>query len=343
MNLPTSLSAIAQLARAADPRPGDEPVSGDEVTVVTAFFDIGRGAWQQRFKRSADDYFAMFARLAKLRNPMIVFTEPRFAERVLELRRANGLEERTSVVTIANLFECGPVAPVKDAIERRMSALFRRWVLKPESPEYREPCYVLVNALKAAYVCTAIEFGLVATPQVAWIDFGYCRDDKRFDPATTWRFDAGGKINLFHMLELDDTPIYRVVRYGAVYFQGCHIVGPADAWPAFAREMSFCLSALLASDLVDDDQTLLLMAWRANPDRYRIHAVSSADWFVIFRRFYPGAPPETVKLKPGPPLLLESPLMEEIRHALKHVEKQFKRTFKRPRQIYKRLRSSLRR
>ncbi len=341
MNLPTSLEPIAQVAwpDASAPRPAPPAAAGDDIAIVTAFFDIGRGQWREsgsrdsRFRRTVDDYFAMFARLAKLKNPMVVFTEPHLVARALELRRANGLEDRTAIVAIANLFESDLVAPVKAAVERRMSELFRHWVVNPDSPEYRESRYILVNALKSAFVCTAVDLGLVGAPQAAWIDFGYCRDDQRFDPAEPWRFDAGGKINLFHMLALDDAPIYRVVRSGAVYFQGCHIVGPTQAWPALAAEMSFGLAALLACDLIDDDQTLLLMAWRKSPESYRIHAIDSTDWFVVFRRFRAGAPIDTVGVRAGPRVRIESPLREELRLALKQAEKWLKRKLKRLRRI----------
>ncbi|MBV8473431.1 MAG: hypothetical protein JO107_03315, partial [Hyphomicrobiales bacterium] len=218
LELPLSLEPIAKVVWPVAPRPPAPAPAADDITIVTAFFDIGRGDWRDgadpgaRFRRSVDDYFAMFARLAKLKNQMIVFTEPRLAARALELRRANGLEDRTIVVALADLFDCDLVAPVQAAVERRMSDLFRHWVTKPESPEYREPRYVLVNALKSAFVATALNLGLVEAPQVAWIDFGYCRDDNRFDPAEPWRFDAGGKMNLFHIVALDDAPITRVVR-----------------------------------------------------------------------------------------------------------------------------------
>lgn len=327
LTLPENLAVIAELfwpdgRRARRPT----PPAPDDITVVTAFFDIGRGEWlERRFARSVEDYFAMFARLAKLKNQMIVFTEPRLAARALALRRDNGLEDRTIVVTIEDLFDSPLIAPLGAAIERRMTDLFRHWTIKPESPEYREPRYVLVNALKSAFVCTAIHLGLVEAPQAAWIDFGYCRDDARFDPDQPWRFEAGGKINLFHIAALDDAPITRVVRYGAVYFQGCHIVGPVSAWPALAGEIAFSLAALLACDLVDDDQTLLLMAWRKSPQTYRIHAVDSSDWFIVFRRFRAGAPLETLRLRSGPRVRVEPTLREELRIALKRWERRLKR------------------
>ena len=203
-----------------------------------------------------------------------------YAARVLALRRNFGLERQTSVVTIEKLFDQPLLEGIAAETKKRMTPRFRRWVLHPEFPEYREPLYVLVNALKAAFVNTAIDLDLVHTAQSAWVDFGYCHDDERFDPGESWRFDAGDRMNLFYLTELDELPIYRIVRYGTVYFQGCHVVGPTSAWRSFAKEIARAHDALLGSDLVDDDQTLMLMAWRRDPTQYRIHGVTSDDWRV---------------------------------------------------------------
>ena len=334
MDLPTSLAPLSEVfwrghspAIAADTSP-------HAITVVTAFFDLGRAQWRapdaspSPFQRGVDRYFERFAHLAKLENDMVVFVAPDHAARVLAIRREAGLAERTTIVTIAGLFDREPIATVETETRKRMTRRFQRWVLQPQMPEYREPRYILINALKAAFVGAALDLGLVRDSQTAWIDFGYCGDDKRFDAAKPWRFDAGDKMNLFHITALDILPIYRVVRYGTVYFQGCHIVGPNAAWPAFAREMSFCLAALLAVDLIDDDQTLQLMAWRRNPGAYRIHGVSPKDWRIIFKRFNLDVPLENVEPPKARRAREESTMREELRIQMKRWEWWFKKTFR---------------
>jgi hypothetical protein len=200
--------------------------------------------------------------------------------------------------------------------------------LHPDAPEYREPRYVLVNALKSAFVNAAADLGVIEAAQVAWVDFGYCQDDTPFDRTRPWRFDAGDRINLFHVAALDSQPITRVVRRGDVYFQGCHIVGPTGAWRAFAREIADALEALLACDLIDDDQTMLLMAWRRDPARYRVHGVAPSDWRVLFRRFNVETPLESVAPPPLRNAPAGTPFGEEFKLEMKRWERRV-RTWRR--------------
>ena len=41
----------------------------------------------------------------------------------------------------------------------------------------------------------------------------------------------------------------------------------------------------LKNDLVDDDQTLLLMSYLQKPELFELHPVSKSDWFVAFKEF----------------------------------------------------------
>ncbi|HTY48656.1 MAG TPA: WlaTC/HtrL family glycosyltransferase [Steroidobacteraceae bacterium] len=271
----------------------------DDVTLITAFFDIGRGAWGARgrraFARGVEDYLGYFANLAKIRNRMVVFVDEHLAPEVLRLRREAGNEAATIIYTHPDLLGDAVLAPLRQLIAARMTPLFSRFVWRPDAPEYRSPQYVLVNVLKAPLVCAAIALGDV-TAQAAWIDFGYCRDARRFDPAQPWRFQANGRMNLFHLYPLDERPVFEVVRRGYVYFMGGSIIGPAQCWPAFRGELDSALRSLTECGLIDDDQTLLLMAWRRNPQSYLVHPVHPSDWFVLFRRFGSAAVPEAVTL-----------------------------------------------
>ena len=319
MLVPEDLSAIC--TRYWPPQnqplqPPATPPAQDDISIVTGFFDIGRSDWKVRggadsspYRRTTDRYFEYFANLAKIKNQLVIFTQPDFAERILELRREAGLENKTVIFTIADLFETPEIAPAKKAIAQRMTDAFRYIVYRPDCPEYNEPNYVLLTRLKFSFVGTAINAGVIEAPQIAWIDFGYCRDNQRFDPAMPWQFDAQGKMNLFHLHPLDDTPLFHTIRTGDVYFIGGSIVGPKDAWLPFTREIDLSLTQLLACDLIDDEQTLMLMAWRRAPANYITRAIYPGDWFVVFRNFNSAKPvaPVTLPWKHGkaPTSLLE--------------------------------------
>jgi Bacterial protein of unknown function (HtrL_YibB) len=64
-----------------------------EVSIVSAFFDIGRGDWQGEVSgtpipawqaRSTETYLTWFNNLARLRNQMVIFTDESFAQIILD-------------------------------------------------------------------------------------------------------------------------------------------------------------------------------------------------------------------------------------------------------------------
>jgi protein YibB len=256
-----------------------------EVSIVTAFFDIGRGNWRG-FVRSNEQYLEWFKNLARLKNEMVIFTEQKFVNAILDIRTKNGLGSITTVISCDHLFgPNGQLVETNRLLGRAMRPELHAFVRDPGCPEYWNADYVLLNLLKTVFVSIATKLGLNANQQIAWIDFGYCRDAQRFDPNIPWQFDCGGRMNIFHIREPDDRPIFDIVRTGDVYFQGCHIVGPAECWHHLSRLVDDAMASLLACGLVDDDQTVLLMAYRRAPDLFKIHAVDPSDWFVLFRNF----------------------------------------------------------
>jgi protein YibB len=269
--------------------------SPDDVSIVSAFFDIGRADWSGEVngvpipawqKRSTETYLARFDNLARLRNQMVIFTEERFAEAILEIRRKHGLEELTTILVCDDLLgENGQLADLYRSIERTMGSALHGLVHNPGYPEFWHPDYVLLMSLKPAFVCAALDLGLISHAQVAWVDFGYCRDDQRFDPAVPWRFDCRGRMNIFYVQAPDDRPIFDVIRSGAQYFQGCHLVGPAECWPRFRELMDEAWASLLACGLVHHDEPSILMAYRQAPELFLPHAVDPSDWFVLFQKF----------------------------------------------------------
>ena len=78
-----------------------------DITVVTAFFDIGRGEIKKEesknLKRSPEIYFSYFNFLAELDNDMVIFTE----EKYKELNKSNKKVKYSyfmNIFTISNMF-----------------------------------------------------------------------------------------------------------------------------------------------------------------------------------------------------------------------------------------------
>jgi hypothetical protein len=65
----------------------------NDITIVTAFFDIGRGDWTpdkglpHYLHRTNKTYFDRFSHMAKLDNPMVVYTSKEFINDIKFIRQ----------------------------------------------------------------------------------------------------------------------------------------------------------------------------------------------------------------------------------------------------------------
>ena len=266
------------------------------ITVVTAFFDIGRGNWvgvanghemPAFLQRTTDTYFERFTRLAKLQNPLVVHTTGDYRDRVLAIREECAPGVATTVVVHDDFFTSEVNASLLAGIESAMAPT-SSFALNPAMPEYWNARYVLLNIHKAWFVTQSLMKGRVdSQASVAWIDFGYCRDDHRFPPGFSWKHDFGDKINLFNIRSLDDRPLVDLIRTGDVYIQGCHIVAPGHRWDMLWELVQTVTHDMLGDRLIDDDQTILLGAYRAKPSEFHVNFVDDRKdgWFVVFKEW----------------------------------------------------------
>lgn len=260
----------------------------DMVTIVTAFMDIGRSDWvgvrngssvPDYIQRDTDTYFHRFEKLSKVKNPIVVFAHSRDFERLKKIR------EDLYLVAIDTVFEDHNhlIQNIKNV---QSDVRFVSFVDKPASPEYWSPEYVTINLMKSFFVNYAVEQKIAESETYAWIDFGYVREDTFCPPGLEWQFNTDGKINLFAIAPINmSRPIFDIVKTGDVYIQGCHIVAPKKEWAVLKELVVTNLTKLFGVGLIDDDQTLLLMAYRAMPDKFKINNVAPSDWFVIFKDF----------------------------------------------------------
>ena len=77
-----------------------------EITLVTDFFDIGRGnETNQVLRKDAEKYLNAFKHWARIQNKLIVYTDSKSAKKVMEIRESFGRGEQTVIIEIDNLFD----------------------------------------------------------------------------------------------------------------------------------------------------------------------------------------------------------------------------------------------
>ena len=260
-----------------------------DITIVTAFFDIGRGDWTpdkglpHYLQRNVDNYLENFGRLAKLENDMVVFTSNDLLDRVKELRG----DRPTNIITLDYEQSFTKLRNEVTRVQNDPEYIKKINPSQLKNPEYWSADYVVVNALKSSFVTQAINRNIIKTELVAWIDFGYCRDDSVLNGVTNWKYDFDeNKIHLFNFKEyVEGIVMLDVIANNDVYISGGCIVAGRKLWPALEALVHHSIGELLKNDLIDDDQTLLLMSYLFRQDLFELHPVSKSDWFFAFRQF----------------------------------------------------------
>ncbi|ETT08246.1 protein YibB [Providencia alcalifaciens] len=261
-------------------------------TIVTAFFDIGRGNWNSshghldHLERTTDTYFNYFSQLAKLDNNIVVFTSSDFKERILKIRK--GKPTQVIVLDINKKFK----HIIKKISVIQHSHSFKERINSEQlaNPEYWCPEYVLLTNLKTYFVNKAVQLGLVRNELISWIDFGYVRNNKTRYGIKKWNYPFDReKMHFFSIRDgLDLTNHNLIMKYlieNHTYIIGGVIVGTKEQWARLYKLTLNVQHDLLSSGIIDDDQGVFLVCANKKPDLVKIHFLGYMKWFSMFKLF----------------------------------------------------------
>jgi len=261
------------------------------ISIVTAFFDIGRGDWSMDkghphyLHRTTDTYIERFTHLTKLKNEIIVITSPDIAEKLKKV------SDRIKVIEYDPFTEFSDVS--KKIVSIHNNEAYKRMIEPSQikNPEYWSEKYVLVNLLKSTFVNLAIDKGLVTNDTVAWLDFGYCRSEQTLPKSLEWCYDFDPeKIHLFSYKDLKPNVSFKqVVVTNDVHILGAKMVADKKLWPFMRTKMFEAFEQLYSEGLTDDDQSMMLMCATQYPNLFQQHRIPDhqfgLDAFVIFKNF----------------------------------------------------------
>lgn len=295
-----------------------------EITIVTAFFDIGRENWQG-FKRDNNKYVEYFKFWARMRNKIVIYTDKDTAQQVVQIRDSFGLADRTKVVVIDDIIalDSEVYLCMEKVLSNEQTIKFRN---KPSNPESYNALYNYVVYLKPYFVADAVNRGLVSG-MIAWVDFGYNHGGSFYlnplDFDFLWQYDFSSKIHVFAVDPLDDTPVFEIVRSMKTYIAGGVIIAQDELWKVLAALFRESLFNLASCGMVDDDQTLLIMAYRVRSEIFEIHPIE--DFFCPFKDFG-GSHLTSVRLRKSKKtrkiakrFLLDREYLQAIKYYLKYV------------------------
>lgn len=254
----------------------------DETTIVTAFFPIQREKWRG-FERGDLKYLEYFKFWACIKNDLIIYTTPEYEKAVLDIRKSYG-RDNTKVIVIKKIedidkeiFEC-----IKKVSENELSTQFH---INSTFPESWNPYYNYVVILKEWCVQDAVKNNPKLN-YIVWIDFGFNHGGEYYTNSGDFDFELKidnlkhGKIHLFTINDIDYLPVFETVRRMDSFIQGNFICGEASLWNQLWNIMRENIIALGKVGLMDDDQTILLMAYYQEPELFELHKTNR--WFDEF-------------------------------------------------------------
>lgn len=258
-----------------------------DITIVTAYFDIGRGnILDKNFSRSNDTYFEYFSHLAKLENDMVIFTSLEFVEKVKTIR----YDKPTKIVVFDFNHKLNYVRKQIARIQQDEQFILKVRADLRNNIEYWSENYVLINNLKTYFVNKAIKENLVKNDLVAWIDFGYVRSLDTLNNIKKWQYEFDGQyVNLFTLYKSKNIQKYEDVMdfifNNQIFVIGGGIVANQKSWQKFLKLLFSSQKQLLKSNIIDDDQGVYIMCLYKNPKLFKLNYLGKEQWFTLFKKY----------------------------------------------------------
>lgn len=255
-----------------------------DTLLVSAFFDIGRGESNiSGMKRSNKKYFEYFSVWARMKNILVVYTQSEFVEDIIRIREKFGLKEKTKVYTIDDISSIEPEILYKmNRVERLGEWKNFRMYTNAMSNQALYDYVMLIKYWCMADATKRLEF----KGNVAWMDFGFnhgneCYIDKNdFDFLWEPKLEKG--IHLFVKKNPDKNNIMGTLLLQSDCVMGSPVILYSDRCELLWNYCKEAMNALLLMEAIDDDQQLLLMAYKAHKEEFIIHY---SDWFLPLKEY----------------------------------------------------------
>lgn len=261
------------------------------VTIVTAFFDIGRSNWVQEdgqpgyLQRSTDKYFQYFETLAKLDNSIVVYTSADNVEKIQQIRAG----KKTHIIDI-NFQE--KFKDCRNSIQEILDNEDFRSKINPEqlkNPEYWSADYVLINNLKSYFLKNTILDLKLENEYFAWVDFGYCRSEAVLNSLKEWNVNLDkNKVHFFTIKKkflVTKHNVYHAIFNNQPYIIGGVIIASKDVWLEFSDLVYSTQKYLINEQIIDDDQGVYLLCLLRRPNLFKLNYLGKNKWFDVFKKY----------------------------------------------------------
>ena len=237
-------------------------------TIVTGFFNIGRGEWSH-YTRSIQDYLKNFDNMLRLRIDMVVFIEAENRQFVESIRNTMTMC-KTTIVEIK--FEELYMYKYLNKIKTIQSGTKNH--PNPVAPEICQPLYNVVTCSKMDMVYQATK--LVDAEYFIWMDAGYTHstmDLSTLNYNPTQLFECKDKLNVIALRSLhdaNDDPHVFFQQYIDVLIGG-FFGGYRDTIEKIHIVYYNLVNEMFECNLIDDDQFYNTILAKRHPELFNLN------------------------------------------------------------------------
>lgn len=261
------------------------------ITLVTAFFDIGRGGYQN-YKRSTDYYLESFYNYLNIEAyNMIIYLDQRYYQKVMNYIITKQIKLGNKMIIPINwdfmdrnIHAWSNIPIEKQILESDEFKQINGQKVQEGNPEALYAEYNCINHAKIDFLVYTMKQGYVPNDHfLIWSDFGYHKSilqdpaifpHKDMDPT---KFDQS-KMNFFLNNEVQESyNYYEVLRSSQVIFTGSLYGGPQHLLEDFQHEYHRQVNFLYSKNIADDDQHIYLLIYFQRPDLFKL-TVNTFHW-----------------------------------------------------------------
>ena len=265
------------------------------VTLVTAFYDIGRSEWNSQFTRKSQEYIESFRLFLNYDHDMIIYIDSRHFDALSKMVESSPYSKNKRLIPIDEAWLKENIwawSCLEREQEIMASDFYRNLIphrIAARYPENVNPKYTIITHSKVDFVCNAIDLGMISTEMVVWVDFGYFHNKTQEKHIPSKHFDLSKidekKINLCGMIEIDDKDrdILYTLRHAPVKICAYLFAATKNNMKVFQNLSHQALKVYQDAGIADDEQAVWLLCYFGNETLFKIHYF--AEWHLGLKYF----------------------------------------------------------
>lgn len=272
----------------------------NSITLVTAFFDIGRESWNS-YQRTPEYYLESFNKMvcSYLYQKIIVFIDDKYMNNPIITKIINKPDKNKIFVPInMDWLYKNTDSWKKNNISQRImdSEEYKTLLSERISRGYPENIYSEYNTInhsKIDFIKYSIDNNLINESElICWCDFGYYSSILHNNPSEypessldLNKFNLT-KLNFFIMNEIDekDTDMTYTLLIAKEIFTGSFFAGSTKLMLELHELYHICLDELYRNNISDDDQHVYLKCYLKNRDIFQLF-LSKHKWPQVLTAF----------------------------------------------------------